>query len=63
MVLNMYNKKKKVGKVCPNILFSVSPTRKWHFYRRILHIYSCSARNTPVRVQLVYKRMGRGYCC
>ncbi|OXU19749.1 hypothetical protein TSAR_015145 [Trichomalopsis sarcophagae] len=44
MVLNMYNKKRKVVGVCPNIcFFSVSPTRKWHFPRRIPHIYGYEA--------------------
>ncbi|OXU22338.1 hypothetical protein TSAR_008905 [Trichomalopsis sarcophagae] len=42
MVLNIYNKKKKVAGVCPNIFFffSVSRTRKWYFSHRIPHIAS-----------------------
>ncbi|OXU29051.1 hypothetical protein TSAR_002711 [Trichomalopsis sarcophagae] len=35
MVLNMYNKKKKLRECAPTFVFSVSPTRKWHFSRRI----------------------------
>ncbi|OXU17786.1 hypothetical protein TSAR_013339 [Trichomalopsis sarcophagae] len=39
ILLNMYNKRKKVVGACPNIcFFSVSLTRKWHFSRRIAHI-------------------------
>ncbi|OXU20135.1 hypothetical protein TSAR_010445 [Trichomalopsis sarcophagae] len=38
MVLNMYNKKKSYKSVPQYLFFSVSPTRKWHFPRRIPHM-------------------------
>ncbi|OXU18261.1 hypothetical protein TSAR_011736 [Trichomalopsis sarcophagae] len=38
VVLNMYNKKKSCGSVPQHLSFLVSPTRKWHFSRRISHI-------------------------
>ncbi|OXU18476.1 hypothetical protein TSAR_011294 [Trichomalopsis sarcophagae] len=38
MVLNMHNKKINDSVAGPNIFFSVTPTRKWHFSRRIPHI-------------------------
>ncbi|OXU17268.1 hypothetical protein TSAR_009015 [Trichomalopsis sarcophagae] len=55
MVLNMYNKKKKLRECAPTFVFSVSPTKKWHFSRRIPHIY-LNYPNAHAELVLLYKQ-------
>ncbi|OXU28798.1 hypothetical protein TSAR_005479 [Trichomalopsis sarcophagae] len=44
IVLNMYNKKKKLRARAQPFVFSVSPTRKCHFSRRIPYMYDWDKR-------------------